>query len=1119
MSSDDTRMLSEADAMKAATSAACSQLVQGIQNILNSTAAAASATQAIPGIITPGILPPSTSTPADSLFPALPGMWPSLCGFNPLVPPPGFLATFDPTRPPPSLGSQSAAADDPSAPDGKTTEEEAGVAEDMSDNMDLDESVSSSQGDDQDFLESRVELIQSGSLPSGPSRFAETQQRSGSGWNPGAEYGKQEIKSGVDYLKAPSSESMGSGLEQRSAEEGSSIDNATVETNARAGMSGTDVGPVQGWRDEVRGIPPVISSSAVTGFSFPVSSIPSTLLSQTGPMTVSPGFGPVPQGQSSAAVTFQPLQNQSHGFARGLITSDKSQSGPNVGIMPPVIYSGPGSGVFGPGPGVPVRPGSGFSGPNLLSGGSINASSSGSNGPGHSDSQPFAPNAFAGLSSSWPRGPAGGPNRPPMAHSFSAEGRDGPNVFRAVGPNMPSQGGPRGIVPFGDPNNVDLAKSSDTVVDKERQMHEMGRGGFPEPTDDFPGLQDKDFRQVLGRGGSQVDVNQRLCGPNGMGGGGPFGLPDGPGQIPFRPNRTPFGSDGLNRMPVVSDGPNRMPFVAEGSFRMPFAPDGPNQFPFGTDGLNEVPGGQMPRMPALLEGENQMHFVPNGMSGGMHGGGSNRMPSRPDGPNQLPGGSDGMQGANQMPFGPNRMPNGSDGMPGGPFGMPFGTNRIPFGSNQMPFLPDGQNRISVGPDGMPNRPPFGMPVGPNRMPDPNQTPQMPGVNRLPGQNQMPGGQTLAPPGINQLPTVSERSVNEMLGESNGPRPTHPGMSSFHSEIPHGSQTGLAPGCGGPPGQPFGLNPGIGRVPGPCPGGQGTMPSGSGMMYSSQDAVPPGSASCERPAGYSGGMLPDQGSMHMGQAGMAPGSGRMLGPGMVLGSNGRPDMMSPGGAGLGPNGMPSGLSALPPGVVGRFPGSGGMPRGPAGFPGGPNGMPMFQGGRFPGPGGNSSGQDGMPVGQSGRFPGPGGTPGGQDAQSVGQGGRFPGPSGISGGPDGLSPGACRMPLGSNRPPSSDGILGNPGPDVLGASLNRMPFVFPMVSSSSGGILGVRMGSGDSGIGFPGSSDMMQHQQQQGSTREHRPGPGGDMAPERNCPGESCLHVSSHKSVYPLFCANG
>lgn len=1106
MSSDDPGIVSEADATKAAASAACSQLVQGIQNILNSSAAA-SATQAISGIITPGIMPPSTST-ADSLFPPLPGMWPSLCGFNPLVPPPGFLATFDPTRPPPSLGPNSVAGDTP-APQEKTTEETSG-AENMSDNMDLDESVSSSQGDDQDFLESRIELIQSGSLPSG-TQFAEAQQHSGSGWNPGTEYRKQEMKSGMEYLKAPSSGSMTGGLEKRSAEEGSTSTNrTTVETSVCASMSSTDVGAVQGWRDEVHGIssgsiPPVISS-AVTGFSFPISGVSQTRLGQTGPMAASPGFGPVPQGHSSGAATFQPLQNQSSGFAGGLLSSEPGQSGPNVGVMPPVISSGPGSRAFGPGS-MPVadlvRPGSVFGGPNALPGGSINAAS-GTTGSGNPDAQPFAPNAFVGQSNSWPRGSVSGPNRLPMVTDVPG-------------------------------SHVELAKRSDagSVVDKERQRHEMS-SGFPEASNDFRGLQDKESRDVPDRGrGSQVepfaDLNQRPRGSNGTVGGPPTGrnqMSDGP--MPFGSNRIPFGPDGPNRMPIVSDGPSRMPFGPEGPsrmlfgpegpFRMPGAPDGLNRFSFGPDGLNQVPGrhDSQTRMPAMSDGENQMHFAPNGMPSGILGG-PNRMPAGPDGPNQLPSGPDGMQGAscgvpggsNRMPFGPNRMPNGSDRMQGGPFGMPVGTNRIPFspnrmpvgldGPNRMPFVPDGQNRISAGPDGMQNRP-FGMPVGPNRMPDPNQMSgqtQMPGMNRMPDPNQIPGPTQV--PGPNHMPTIPERSANEMLGENNGPRPSHAGMSLFHGGMPHGSQ-------GGPPGQPFPavLTPGIGRVPGPCPG-QGTVPSGSGIVYSSQDGVPPGSS--EKPSGYSGGMLSDQGSMHFGQAGMGPGSGRMPGPGgMVLGSSGmpqRPDRMPPGGAGLGPNGMPSGLGGLPPGVGGRFPGSGGMPRGPGGLSCGPNGMPMFQGGRLPGPGGNPAGQDGIPVGQGGRFPGPGGAPSGQDAMSISQGGRFPGPSGISGGPDGMSPGACRMPLGSNRPPASDGILGNPGPD---ANLNRMPFGFPLAPSSSGGMLGalgVRIGSGSSGLGFPGSSDVTQ---QQSTMREQRPGPEVNMAPERNCPGQSvCMFM--------------
>lgn len=147
-------------------SMACSPLVQGIQSILSSANAsnAAASAQSVPGIIASG---GTASTVAEGVhLPPSSGVFPSICGFNPHVPPPGFLPTFDPTRPPPSFGQPPPTDEAASLPESKREECSAGMVEDTSENMDLDDSGSSSQEDDQDFLESRIELVRAGPLSS-----------------------------------------------------------------------------------------------------------------------------------------------------------------------------------------------------------------------------------------------------------------------------------------------------------------------------------------------------------------------------------------------------------------------------------------------------------------------------------------------------------------------------------------------------------------------------------------------------------------------------------------------------------------------------------------------------------------------------------------------------------------------------------------------------------------------------------------------------------------------------------------------------------------------------------------------------------------------------------------
>lgn len=780
----------------------CSQFVQGIQNILNSAnASSVNSAQSVPGIIAPGTQAPAST--ADVLFPPVPGIWPSLCDFNPNVPPPGFLPTFDPTRPPPSFGQVTPGGEPASLSEKKKQEESnCGVIEDTSENMDLDDSGSSSQGDEQDFLESQIELVRAGSASSGL-RFTESETKSAktNSWSLGRDksgYVGQNVVASAD--SSWNSTAVISSAAVLSADLTSLSCAVSDNTTISSGSNDCSV------------LGPPFKKALI----FKESSQNSSGLSENQPANISVITGQVLDGSNNGSLK----------SADGCFASRNSELTihSNLGPVGPFVDK--------PNKYLAMTPGIPFHGQGMVSHGPPNNMALGNRDHVSLDKERHALE------------PSAGSFIGTTLHLQCEVKNEGRQVNELLGI-------PRGISaphcemkpPFdfgisGDPNRSlsEIAMSQNMPVgllSKQNQIS-CGPGSYGMAT--APGTFGN--RNVLDSHGQLpgrlVDASQQLPDGSQRSIRG-FGAPDGNPQMDARQN-LPF------RMPISPDGPlqmrgGQMPIVSDSN--------GQNCLHFGA----EVGPSLGPEGPSQMSvGHVRMPFGPNGVQGS----GQNQIS---DGPHAMQGSPFGCHGPNQMPVdGKERGFGGllaahSDtvrlpGMPFAPVQMPSGLDmlrgRPPHidGPSLTPNTPGMQSRpqqISVQ---MPRICDRGLDVafGANRMPVPNQIPntnQMSGShgiavsnqmnisNQLPGQVLMSGGAG-GPLGASPDPSIEKYGLRPgqvpfLRMFSSGPGMVQPG----HGGVEVGS-TGSILG----PGLQFPL--GIARM----------MSSNSGVPASVQQCVLP-----------------------------------------------------------------------------------------------------------------------------------------------------------------------------------------------------------------------------------------------------------------------------------------
>lgn len=847
----------------------CSQFVQGIQNILNSAnAASVNSAQSVPGIIAPRAQTP-TSTASDALFPPVPGIWPSLCGFNPHVPPPGFLPTFDPTRPPPSFGQTTPASEPASFSEKKQEEGNCGVIEDTSENMDLDDSGSSSQGDEQDFLESQIELVCAGPASS-ELRFAGSESKSAktNSWS------LDRDKSGyVGQNVVASADSSWNSASVISSTAVSKADLTSLSCAVSAGSNDcTVLGP-----PFKKALISRESSQNSSGFS-------------EKPANISVLLSPVLDGSNNGSLKsadgcFAPRSSE-------LTIHSNLGSNRSLAMAPSIPFHGQGMVSHGP-PSMAIALGDrdhvsvdrerhalepsagGFIGttPHLQS--------EFKNDGRQVHELPGMPRGISTPHSEM---------KPPFDFGISGEqNRSLSEINQINAYNNTSKDMPMGLpgkqnqISCGSGSNYGMATGPGT----------FGNRNVPDSHGQLPGRLVDASQQLLPDGSQRSSVRG-------------LGAPDCSTQMDARQNlpfRMPFGPEGPLRMrgepmPIFSDsnGQNRLPFGAEVGPSL--GPGGPSQMSVGHARMPFGPNG------VQVSGQNQISDGPHTMQGksfGCHG--PNQMPV--DGKERGFGGMLAVHGDPVrfpgMPFAPVQMPSGLDVMRGRPPHID--------GPNLTPNMSGVQSRLQQISAQMLRVCDRGLDVavGANRMPVPNQihnTNQMSGShgiaisnqmtisNQLPGQVLMSGGAGGPLVGVSPDPSIEKYGLR-------------PGQAPFLRMFPSGP--GMAqPGHGGAEVGSAGsiLGPGL------------QFPLGIARMMSSNSGGPASVQQCVLP------FVPD----------MMPSLDGMTRDGRGnLSSQNHERVGRFGALPLGEGGLQSASGIMPVGSSERFFGPAGMNRGPSAVP--------------------------------------------------------------------------------------------------------------------------------------------------------------------------------------------